>query len=438
MRKTFEVRDVIHGFITLNEWEREIINHPVFQRLRRIKQLSLTDMVYPGACHTRFEHSIGVMHLASLMFDSIKARRKDFLSANLEFGDSGFERDRVLIRLAALLHDLGHSPFSHAGEDLMPLLPEDHSEYKAGESKRYAHEDYSIAIIKTFFKDIIENHVYNEEYNIKVEEVCMLLGDDVSHKKRSLLWKNIISSQLDADRSDYLLRDSKHIGVEYGVYDLSRLLNTLSVAYDNEQSGYVLAVEDGGWHVAESLVIARYQMFTQVYFQKTRRIYDHHISKAMKSILQKYEKDNGVFPSPETKVNLENYIKYDDWYINGLIKEGMGGEHGEIILNRGHYRCVFETSEVPDLAELDKLQRIKEKYKDYIVFVDDAGRGKPWYKVDQDDLMILINANKEDEKLVPLSQRSSIIAAIKPNRQFRLYVEKENKKIKYEISKEKG
>ena len=115
--KIYETRDIIYGFITYDDWEREIINHPVFQRLRRIKQLSLTDMVYPGANHTRFEHSLGVMHLASLFYDNILEKRKQFLENVLYFNDYGLEKDKRIIRLAALLHDIGHSPFSHAGED---------------------------------------------------------------------------------------------------------------------------------------------------------------------------------------------------------------------------------------------------------------------------------------------------------------------------------
>lgn len=105
-KKEYESRDLIYGFITFDDWEREVINHPVFQRLRRIRQLSLTDMVYPGAGHTRFEHSLGVMHLASLIFESIVKKRKDFLESELGFNDDGLRRDRKILRFAALLHDI--------------------------------------------------------------------------------------------------------------------------------------------------------------------------------------------------------------------------------------------------------------------------------------------------------------------------------------------
>jgi len=121
MAKLYEIRDPIHGFVTLSEWEWDIINHSAFQRLRRIRQLSMTDMVYPGAMHTRFEHSLGVMYVATRMFDSLVEREGEFLKGeSLGFTDEGLRRDRVIVRLAALLHDCGHAPFSHAAENLMP------------------------------------------------------------------------------------------------------------------------------------------------------------------------------------------------------------------------------------------------------------------------------------------------------------------------------
>src|SRR5689334_3314525 len=108
---TYEIRDPIHGFITVNEWEREIIISPIFQRLRRIRQLGWTEMVYPGANHTRFEHSLGVMHTATRMFDAATTKGMTSLLAH-NFNEDGLRRERVLVRLAALMHDLGHPPFS--------------------------------------------------------------------------------------------------------------------------------------------------------------------------------------------------------------------------------------------------------------------------------------------------------------------------------------
>ena len=109
----FEIRDPLYGFIDFTDWEKQIIDHEAFQRLRRIRQLGLTDMVYPGATHTRFEHSLGVMHLATLMFDAIvkKPENMKILNEELRYDKSGLKIERQLIRLAALLHDIGHAPF---------------------------------------------------------------------------------------------------------------------------------------------------------------------------------------------------------------------------------------------------------------------------------------------------------------------------------------
>src|SRR6266702_8762092 len=117
LSKSYEFRCPIHGFIVLNDWERAIINQPPFQRLRRIRQLAWTDQVYPGAMHTRFEHSLGVMHTASLLYDSIVRNARAVLHAELGYDEAGFARNRQLVRLAALVHDVGHSPFSHASEE---------------------------------------------------------------------------------------------------------------------------------------------------------------------------------------------------------------------------------------------------------------------------------------------------------------------------------
>lgn len=416
----YESRDIIYGFITYDDWEREVINHPVFQCLRRIKQLSLTEMVYPGAGHTRFEHSLGVMHLATLFFDSILEKRRQFLESELRFDDVGLKRDRRILRFAALLHDIGHSPFSHAGEELMPYIPQDHRKYEEGANKRFTHEDYSIAIIKEFFKEIIEDHNENENYDIKVNDVTALLGDEtVKPRRRSLIWKNIISSQLDADRADYLLRDSLHLGIRYGIYDKDRLVNTLSIATDQETCGTSLVVEEGGWHVAESLVIARYQMFAQVYFHKTRRAYDHHVESAIKEILSNDGDKSGFFPLPDSIENLKKYIDYDDWKMFGLIKNGLGGEHGDIILERKHDKCVYQTSEVPDESELEEFEDVFMSFKNDISFSDSSE--KSWYKTGKEDILILCNPNEKDEKLVPLSQKSSIVNAMQPIKQKRLY-----------------
>ena len=112
--RQIEIRCPVHGVITVRDWERRIISHHAFQRLRRIRQLAWTDQVYPGAMHTRFEHSLGVMHVADAMFESLARTSRDYLRNILQFNDGSIERERLLVRLTALLNDLSHEPFSHA------------------------------------------------------------------------------------------------------------------------------------------------------------------------------------------------------------------------------------------------------------------------------------------------------------------------------------
>jgi HD superfamily phosphohydrolase len=418
MSKTYEIRDAIYGFIELNDWEREIINHPIFQRLRRIRQLSLTDMVYPGAMHTRFEHSLGVMHVATRMYDEIVKRRKEFLKSELSFTPGGLERDRILVRLSCLLHDVGHAPFSHAAEELMDKDPET--------KKPYKHENYSAAASIFLMRDVIEDHPLSENHKIKAQDIADFLNGS-SKLGRCLLWRDLVSSQLDADRADYLLRDSHHAGVAYGKYDLNRLLVTLTVAIDKEIDSPVLAVEEGGEHSAEALIIARYMMFTQVYFQRTRRAYDHHVVQTLKHLLEEHQNGKSLFPSPNTKKDVEEYFKWDDWRVLGMVHGGMGGNDGRILQERRHHRCVYQTTEIPTAEDLEEVKQVASKLSEKGLFSFDDTPEKSWYKPGVNDIPILVKPGEHGEKLIPLSRLSPIVSGMKSITQTRIYVPEEKK-----------
>jgi HD superfamily phosphohydrolase len=418
--KPFYIRDPIHGFIELDEWEREIINHPIFQRLRRIRQLAWTDMVYPGASHTRFEHSIGVMHVVTRMFKNIRLRSEAVLKNDLNYTDGGLDRVLALVRICSLMHDIGHGPFSHAAEDLMPTSEES--------GKPYNHETYSAEAV-TLMEDVI-NHPTNEKnYGITVQDIKEFLSGEVSDESR-LLWRNLLSSQLDADRADYLLRDSHHIGAAYGRYDLDRLISTLAVAIAPETDSPVLAVEEGGWHASEGFILARYMMFTQVYFHKTRRAYDLHFSEAMKSLLREEPHIEGQiedgFPPPTSAANLNAYLQWTDWRVLGLLQEGKGGDHGEIIRERKHFRKVYETKEGPDKADLEFADEVCQRIGDKVGFVDKAE--KSWYKFQDQDIPVLQGTKSPKEFLTPLSELSSVVKGLKAVNQVRIYVSEENRK----------
>lgn len=425
MARIYEIRDPIHGFVTLSEWEWDIINHPVFQRLRRIRQLGLTDMVYPGAMHTRFEHSLGVMHVATRMFDRIREKRNSFLESELRFNNAGLDRDRALVRLSCLLHDIGHAPFSHAAEGLMGK--------DSSAEKTFKHEHYSAAAVKFLMQDVIENHPHNQNYCIKAQDIADFLSGD-PRVGRSLFWRDLLSSQLDADRCDYLLRDSHHIGVAYGNFDLHRLIATLTVAIDPETSHPVLAVEEGGEHAAEALIIARYMMFTQVYFQHTRRAYDYHLAQAVKHLLincqdksknqYKQYKSEDTFPPPTSEC-IKDYLLWDDWRVLGMINEDKAGEHGGIIKQRKHYRAIFETPEVPADTDQELAQKILEVLGDKVGFVDRASAS--WYRFESRDVPLLLRPGRKDERLVSLSSYSPVVNGLKSVERTRIYVPPEKK-----------
>ncbi len=414
--RTYEIRCPVHGFIPIDDWEKEIINHPVFQRLRRIRQLAWTDQIYPGAMHTRFEHSLGVMHVATKLFDAIVDRSKEVLRVELTYTESGFQRDRKLVRLAALLHDVGHTPFSHAGEELFPMRPDGKGRYK--------HENYSAAIIRTHMRDVIENHPLNQNWELRAESIAALLEGGTG-AGRAIFWRELIDGQMDADRIDYLQRDSLHAGVDYGKFDWRRLVNSVEVVPRPERRAPGLGVSEGGYHAAEGLVLARYFMFTQVYFHKTRMAYDHHLQEALKSILP-----GGYFPAPVGK-DLEDFLKWDDWRVLGALANGEGGDHGKRLAGRDHFREVYHTPEVPGPEDLATLDRVRGELGEIVQAEQKAE--KSWYKVGIPD--IPVRSDNPSRPVRPLSAFSNMLAQLRPSRMVMLYCRKEDKERAREIVK---
>jgi HD superfamily phosphohydrolase len=307
MQYPYKFRDPIHGFIEVNEGERKIIDSDVFQRLRRIKQLAMSFYVYHGAEHTRFGHSLGAMHVVSRALDSLKKKGK--LD---EYDDEAFEVLKQKARLAALLHDIGHPPFSHGSEK--ELFPDN-----------LKHENYSIKIIEHYLSDIIDN----EFSDIKAEDVISLLTKKVS--KPEYFLRELIDGELDTDKLDYLLRDSYYCGVKYGNYDLERILETFTI-FIHQNGVKQLAIESDGVHAVEGFIFARYWMFIQVYFHKTRRIFDYILTKSFKRLF------NGHFPPFE---NIEEYIKYDDFVVWEGIKQ-QDDIWSQRLVKRNHLSSVFE------------------------------------------------------------------------------------------------
>ncbi len=279
-----EFRDPIHGFIRVSEDELRIIDDPIFQRLRRIKQLSFGYMVYHGAEHSRFGHVLGAMHTIERALRRIK-RNSEALGTAVDLT----EEDIRLARFATLLHDIGHLPFSHALESVLPEK----------------HERYSATIAEERFATIIHHA------GIDPKDVTKLILGQSPLKKPYLT--SLISGQLDVDKFDYLLRDSHYSGVKYGVFDLDRLLDSLMVI-DNE-----LVVLDGGYYAAEQLIIARYHMFEQVYLHKTKRAFE-----GMAKNIASYLLGIGKLSYPSIKelqesATMAHFASYDDdWFMTSL------------------------------------------------------------------------------------------------------------------------
>ncbi|MGO8789214.1 MAG: HD domain-containing protein [Terriglobia bacterium] len=208
MASEFEVRDPIHGFIYRGSREKKIIDSPLFQRLRRIKQLALASLVYPSAVHTRFEHSIGAMYVAGRIAERL---------------DLGNEHTQIL-RFAALLHDIGHGPFSHVSEEVLRNVT----------GSKQAHEEIGYRIILN--SPDLDGPLSRDERREIVDLLSGRCGDSVM--------RSILSGPIDADKQDYLLRDSYFCGVKYGVYDIDRLIQVLCIHSDTNDR--FLAISQDG------------------------------------------------------------------------------------------------------------------------------------------------------------------------------------------------
>lgn len=298
----YQFRDPIHGMISVSDKEEKLICHPAFQRLRYIRQLGTSYLVYHGAEHTRFGHSLGVMHLIGKAMDSL--RHRQYLD---DLDDNEFQKLKQIGRIVALLHDIGHGPFSHVGEDsgLYPQLLDIDGEEKSG------HEVYTRLIVRDCLGSLIDE-LFSEQGITKEDILSFLLG--WIKDKRYYFVKDLISGQLDADRMDYLLRDSSYCGVQYGKYDLHRLLDTLCICYPNNDPSreWQLGVESDGVHAVEEFIFARYWMFIQVYFHKTRRIYDYYLTNFVKFALRQH----GLSTYP---TNITDYLSWNDPKVIQLI-----------------------------------------------------------------------------------------------------------------------
>jgi len=343
-KRTHEIRDPIHTFIKVDNREREIIDSRPFQRLRNIHQLALSYLVYPGATHRRFEHSLGVMDLAGRVFDVVTNEenvRFDSVAAILpDKGDLPYWR-RTL-RVAALCHDIGHLPYSHAAEK--ELL-----------SNNRDHEDLTVALIGSEYLAPIwaSGSPINPQHVKKIAVGQKKLKDEPFTEWESILSEIVTGDALGVDRIDYLLRDSYHAGVAYGRFDHHRLIESIRILPRSTDLGGSsepsLGIELGGLHSAEALLLARYFMYEQVYFHPVRRIYDIHLKEFLLA----------HFGESKYPTDLTGHLATTDNEIAVAMasaarnSSSIGHSAAKRIVERTHFRRIYSRDPKVDQIRLD-------------------------------------------------------------------------------------
>lgn len=363
------INDPVYGLINIpSEIVYDIIEHKYFQRLRRIKQLGLTDYVYPGAIHTRFQHTLGAVHLLTLAINVLKSK-------NIEIT----EEEEEGVTLAILLHDIGHGPFSHTLENVF--------------TDTYNHEDLSLLFMESL----------NKEFNGKLDLAIKIFKNEY-HKK---FLHQLISSQLDVDRLDYLRRDSFFSGVSEGVVSSDRIIKMLHVYNDQ------LVVEAKGIHSIEKFLIARWLMYWQVYLHKTVVSAELLLIKILERVKYLVSNNKTVFLTDEFKFFFNNpKLKYeqnqtildqfssiDDNDIFSLLKIWIKSD--DKILSNLSYRLLHrnllkvEIQDHPfDEDKINKLRKdaskkldLTEKETSYLVFTDHISKNA--YSTFDDKIQIL-------------------------------------------------
>ena len=283
----YEIREPIHSTIFFDDEEAKVVDHPIFQRMRHIRQIGLSYLVYPGATHDRFSHMLGAMHLAGRVWSAIMRNSESVLRE--QHSDEELAYFRKILRYAALLHDVGHPPFSHVSEDLLPAfgtLEVPKAWYRAPDPDRQAgHEDYSVMMIAALGRDpsvpigtdMAQDIASFIHEGVKPSEEWERVAGGKSADMHAFL-KSLISGELDVDRMDYLLRDAYFTGVAYGLYDKDHLVRNLGVTKEGDR--YYLTVDSTAVRAFEDFLLARFHMYLQVYYHKTTNSLDHFLKQA--------------------------------------------------------------------------------------------------------------------------------------------------------------
>ena len=368
MNKRKIINDPVYGFTTIpDDFIYDLIQHPFFQRLRRIKQLGLTDFVYPGASHTRFQHALGALHLMTLAIESLRSK-----------GVVITPEEAQGAQIAILLHDIGHSPFSHALEKKLILLD---------------HEHLSLSFMK----------LLNDEYNGKLNLAIQIFTN--RYPKRFL--HQLVSSQLDVDRMDYLNRDSFYTGVAEGVIGYERLIKMINVVNNK------LVVEEKGIYTIEKFLISRRIMYWQVYLHKTVLAAEKMLIHWLETVIESgdlqmlfpalYVLKNAGYNNKKNLLTL--FADIDDSNVSFGLKVSSHSPNSRIriladgILNRRLFKC--QLSSKPFTSTYKKELLVNAKHPDLLFEGVELNTG---YNLKINEIMIL----KKNNKTVPLSKISEL------------------------------
>jgi len=407
MKRPKLFRDPVHNIIALDlsdDVEQvlfELVNTRAFQRLRRIRQLGFANLVYHGAEHTRFTHSLGVLHVARRMFEALRADVD--------------EGDRMEAMCAALLHDVGHQPFSHAIEKVTGI----------------DHEQYTAQLIRDPDSEI--HQVLSEADGKLPERVARYFGPREEFPAEREVLRDLVSSQLDADRLDYILRDGLATGVEIGVYDFERIQTMLATYVGDPDDGEPrtrLAVNYRAREAVEGYLMARFHMFKQVYLHKAVRAAE----KMLEAALQRAEhlRQRGhefTHPMPPVlskmlagrQLSSQEFVSLDDMDVWMALKRWRDDGDSVLarlaagLLDRRLYKTIDMSDRDPvDFARLmDRANALAEKldYDPEYAVLSDRARDTPYRPYDPDHARSSahIPIIEPDGSVVPIERNSDIV-----------------------------
>jgi HD superfamily phosphohydrolase len=380
------LRDPIHVYVRADELESAVLRTRPLQRLRWVRQLGLAHLVFPGAEHSRFSHALGAMELAGRVYDALAEKSPDLLDTDPRCP----ERRRV--RLAALVHDVGHAPFSHSAEEL----------FEDGLS----HEDMTLRLLRT--PELARALEPGASDGVTVEHVARILNGQGAETERLLA--QVVSGELDVDKMDYLLRDSLYCGVRYGNYDLGRLLETIVPLRDPATREWGIGIDEGGVHALEALVLARYYMFTQVYFNVTGKVLELHLNEWLAGEGLRWPADPELF------------LGHDDLDVWSAMRRSPS-PHARAIVDREHYLLAFETREHLTAAERDDFTTLVEETRAHFPPGDllVSNSAKDPHRLSETRVLV----RDRDGGLEPMERVSHFIRHLTRIERFRVYARPE-------------